>query len=252
MVFLVYPKSQHEENEVEFWEKHWQKRCNYIEEHGTPWQFDGYWQNKLYKRKIGVFNRLVGDARSKKILEPGAGCEIVSLAQVSRRAQVDLLELSDSAIRYMKMVRDYIGLESEPRIYIGKGDLFDLPYEDNTFDITWNSGVIEHYDFADKAIIEMKRVTKPGGNILVAVPNLIAPELLANQFKNRRGTEHYFSQRSLKNFLENQDLADVSVETVPQVLPSTTGDKYIKRFERYEPLLGIFGMIHFAKGTKKL
>ena len=98
----------------------------------------------------------------------------------------------------------------------------------------------------------MKRVTRPGGSIVIAVPNLISPELLINQFRNGRGTAHYFSRGKLKYFLENQDLGDVSVETVPQVLPSTTGDKYLKRFERYEPLLGTFGMIHFAKGTIKL
>ncbi len=54
---------------------------------------------------------------------------------------------------------------------IKEGDIMDIPFKDNTFDLTYNSGVIEHFDNPQKAIDEMVRVTKPNGQIMIIVPN---------------------------------------------------------------------------------
>jgi len=52
-------------------------------------------------------------------------------------------------------------------------DIFQLPYESNTFDFVFNSGVVEHYDAPTRKrlLIEMARVTKPGGFVVVVFPN---------------------------------------------------------------------------------
>jgi ubiquinone/menaquinone biosynthesis C-methylase UbiE len=52
-------------------------------------------------------------------------------------------------------------------------DGFHLPFKDETFSLTYNSGVIEHFEYPkDLALLsEMVRITKSGGFVLVIVPN---------------------------------------------------------------------------------
>ena len=54
-----------------------------------------------------------------------------------------------------------------------KGDNLALPFPDNTFDLVFNSGVIEHYKYPlnVQQLKEMARVTKPKGEVIVSVPN---------------------------------------------------------------------------------
>lgn len=54
------------------------------------------------------------------------------------------------------------------------GDMFAIPFSDETFHLTFNSGVIENYDSADRRrmiLKEMSRVTKRNGFVSVMIPN---------------------------------------------------------------------------------
>jgi len=46
-----------------------------------------------------------------------------------------------------------------------RGDLFAIPVKDNSLDLVWNAGVLEHFTghTQDRAVSEMLRVLKPGG-----------------------------------------------------------------------------------------
>jgi ubiquinone/menaquinone biosynthesis C-methylase UbiE len=54
-------------------------------------------------------------------------------------------------------------------------DLCNLPYKDNSFDKIICSEVVEHIDQDTKAISELYRVLKPGGRIVITVPNTNYP-----------------------------------------------------------------------------
>ena len=51
-----------------------------------------------------------------------------------------------------------------------KGDALDLPYADGTFDCVIASEILEHVPQDDRAIDELVRVLKPGGELAVTVP----------------------------------------------------------------------------------
>jgi SAM-dependent methyltransferase len=57
---------------------------------------------------------------------------------------------------------------------VATGSLTALPYEDATFDRALCLDVLEHLSFDEQrpAIAELHRVLKPGGELLVSVPNL--------------------------------------------------------------------------------
>jgi SAM-dependent methyltransferase len=54
-----------------------------------------------------------------------------------------------------------------------QADMFYLPFKDESFDLVYNSGVIEHFPDPQNtnAVREMARVTKKGGSIVIIVPN---------------------------------------------------------------------------------
>lgn len=53
------------------------------------------------------------------------------------------------------------------------GDMFYIPFKDCTFDLVYNSGVIEHFPdpLNCDAVREMTRITKKGGYVMIIVPN---------------------------------------------------------------------------------
>lgn len=53
------------------------------------------------------------------------------------------------------------------------GDAFHLPFADGTFDVVFNSGLIEHYHSDTRRLLlrEMRRVAKPEGFVVLAFPN---------------------------------------------------------------------------------
>jgi SAM-dependent methyltransferase len=74
--------------------------------------------------------------------------------------------------------RDRLAIEGLDPNYssacVTRGSLLDLPYPDGTFDRATCLDVLEHLTFEDqpRAIAELFRVVRPGGELLVSVPNL--------------------------------------------------------------------------------
>lgn len=52
-----------------------------------------------------------------------------------------------------------------------KADIRKLPFKNNMFDIIMCFGVVEHFDDSVEALIELKRVLKKGGALIVSVPS---------------------------------------------------------------------------------
>lgn len=52
------------------------------------------------------------------------------------------------------------------------GDTRKLPYKDNTFDVVYSLGTVEHFKETDKAINEHFRVLRNGGFCIITVPHL--------------------------------------------------------------------------------
>ncbi len=152
-------------------------------EHGDRW--DDIWNEKrrlasgrfgsilardiIYRTVAGILRREVPDAGGMRILEPGSGMGLVSMGLARRGAEVFLFDLSPEAVRLSKAAfkREHV---NEATV---QGTILQLPFRDNTFDVTWNGGVIEHFEKADQIAIlkEMLRVTKPAGKVIVIVPS---------------------------------------------------------------------------------
>lgn len=51
------------------------------------------------------------------------------------------------------------------------GDAERLPFGTNTFDVVWSSGSIEYWPRPVDTLVELRRVCRPGGNVLIVGPN---------------------------------------------------------------------------------
>lgn len=116
-----------------------------------------------------IIKKEAGQIKGRKILEAGSGSGITSLALAKAGAHVTLLEISSEALGFSRK------LFSQRKVF-GKfveGSIFKIPFANQTFDIVFNQGVLEHFDFDSqvKALAEMHRVLKNGGKVITINPS---------------------------------------------------------------------------------
>jgi SAM-dependent methyltransferase len=122
-------------------------------------------------------------------------------------------------------------------VRLEEGDLHDLPFEDDAFDVAWMSSVLHHEEQPLDALAEMARVTRPGGLVAVldgdtggSFPCLPWPpafELrlraadLRAQEDSYGGTLPYhfsgFTGRALPRLLREAGLVDVKLDAFTEV-----------------------------------
>jgi SAM-dependent methyltransferase len=92
-----------------------------------------------------------------------------------------VLEVGSGSGFLQDVVADYTGLHiaaSAARFYhkrFVQGSATDLPFRDSTFDSVWTVFALEHVPNPEKAMSEIRRVTKPGGVIYFFAPAFNVP-----------------------------------------------------------------------------
>jgi SAM-dependent methyltransferase len=82
------------------------------------------------------------------------------------------VDVSDDAFRSLSFFAERNGV----RIGAVKGDGFCLPFKEESFDVVYSEGVIEHFPIerSEEMVREHARVCRPGGLVIVSVPNKFA------------------------------------------------------------------------------
>jgi ubiquinone/menaquinone biosynthesis C-methylase UbiE len=143
--------------------------------------WDIYWadkdrpSNEVYDFLAGIYRRLIVKnilnhfikkhfVQGQKVLHAGCGSGQVD---VDIREFIDITALDISA-HALKIYRKVNG----DRCKTIQGNIFALPFEDNSFDGLYNLGVIEHFtpEEIQQILLECKRVLKPGAKIVVLWP----------------------------------------------------------------------------------
>lgn len=152
---------------------------------GENWE--KFWSTEGILTKIVNFGRhyyfsyipmaYLGDVRGKNILEAGCGtCE--TLIRIAKNAKkVTGIDISKNVLSIAKANFEKNKIPKN-KYRLEVGDLLNMRFKSNTFDITFNTGVVEHFDddkINNKPVEEMLRVTKKGGRIIFLVPSTYSP-----------------------------------------------------------------------------
>ncbi|MDD4856786.1 MAG: class I SAM-dependent methyltransferase [Candidatus Krumholzibacteria bacterium] len=134
--------------------------------------WDRFWEGAhsvedVYSNEGRVAERIAGAVplAEKLVLEVGAGSGRDGVLLAEKGACVVSLDYSLSSLRLIKGRSSGSGT-----LAVCCGDAFALPFADGTFDVVFHQGLLEHFRNPDDLIAENARVLKPGGVILVDVP----------------------------------------------------------------------------------
>jgi len=142
----------------ELWAAYWQAQLD----HTPPWDFmcETIWH------ALGETLAAHG-AQPRRLLEAGCGTGRVSLRLAAEGFEAHLIDITPEALR---LSRSLEGDEQEG-LYV-RGSCFQMPYATGVFDVTWNEGVLEHFEAGPQRrfLAEMVRTLRPGGLLVTMNP----------------------------------------------------------------------------------
>ena len=138
------------------WEEYWSGQ-----EDLSSWDYGSYLILNIMKSEVGDFT-------GKKMLECGSGTGRISMRLVREGAQGILLDKTESAMVLARKTFSGNSLIG----HFARGNLLSLPFRDESVDVVWNAGVIEHFSESEqiRCLSEMARVCKKDGFVLLICP----------------------------------------------------------------------------------
>lgn len=151
--------------DVNFWEQSWWKR----ERPRRLWLYRDFdFETVRLLGSAGRLLRVAAGAKPPRVLEIGAGGSRV-LPYLGRKFGYGIFG-SDFSLSGCQLLRANLALQS-----VGGGvvceDLFQSSLPAETFDLVYSSGLIEHFDDTPAAMAEHVRLLRPGGKLVLIVPN---------------------------------------------------------------------------------
>ncbi|OQX85407.1 methyltransferase type 11 [candidate division KSB1 bacterium 4484_87] len=135
------------------WEKFWQERKEI---------------DQVYSNDERIYQNLkqITNFENKKILEVGAGSGRDSLKLFQDNARVFVLDYAPQSLEIIRSLNQ----QENAALQCVQADAFQMPFPDGTFDIVFHQGLLEHFRDPLPLLKENFRILKPGGLLLVDVP----------------------------------------------------------------------------------
>jgi len=245
------------------------------EEKKVKEQWDKLWekseQKKFYfdetsEKILDTIKEIVKDIKGKKILEIGSGTGKISLMLAKQGAEVYLLDIAPKAIENTKRLFNDM---NEKGNFIC-ASMFKIPFEDESFDIVWSSGVLEHFSKKKQteALEETLRICKPGGFSIVYVPSARGVFYRIGKKTQeifKRWTVGYekpeWSLKRMKKHFKNVELKEKNIDFTNQLIflwPGFLSRGFLKFFRKIvnpkneKNFIKIFGGYLLMSAFKKL
>lgn len=180
------------------------------------------------------------------VLEAGSFTGITSLSLDDRFAKT-LLDLNPGAVQLSERLFNHFGKNATFVV----GDMFEMPFKDGTFDVIFNAGVLEHFDFNNRvrALKEYSRVLRSGGVMIIGYPNHYSrPYRLVYEYLNRVGRWPFPQEHMLFDLKEEAESAGLQLNQ-RIVAAEKTSFQYLNYFNRpYRWVLKMFFMLTKYQG----
>lgn len=133
-----------------------------------------YWWSVHYYARVLARHLSTERAAAPRILEVGCGLGHL-VALLGRRCETWGVDLSDVALRQAR--------DAAPSGRFLRADVGSLPFPDGAFEAAVARHVLEHLADPSAGVDELRRVVRPGGVLLAAMPN---PEGLGRSLKGQQ------------------------------------------------------------------
>ncbi|UIP00714.1 methyltransferase domain-containing protein [Halobaculum sp. CBA1158] len=120
------------------------------------------WDDRMRNQALEWFDA----DRDDRVLDVGAGTGFATEGLLNH---VDEVYALDQSRGQFEQAFAKFGKRGKVRFHMG--DAERLPFNDDAFDKLWSSGSIEYWPNPVAALREFRRVTKPGGTVLVVGPD---------------------------------------------------------------------------------
>ena len=179
------------------------------------WPVVGY----FYKKRLRNTLKLMEDKKYGRVLEIGFGSGIL-FPELARHANTICgIETHPYIKEVAEMAKSY-GVKD---IDLRSASITKIPYPDNYFDLVLSVSTLEHIDELDDALREIKRVTKPGGDVISSFPaKNVAMNILFRLLGFVPSHIHPNSHRDIEQALMRH-FTNETIVRMPTFLPADIG-----------------------------
>ncbi|MCP4727596.1 MAG: methyltransferase domain-containing protein [bacterium] len=182
--------------------------------HSTKENWEKFWEkdkkvDDIYPTSDSIVINLQEfmDIKDKSILEVGAGTGRDSVKLSEGGADLTVIDYADNALIKVKEAQKMTGRSFD----LIRGDGTLLPFRDESFDVVFHQGLLEHFHDPMSLFMENVRVLKKGGYLLIDVPQkyhiyTVIKHILIWMDKWFAGWETEFSIGELRKFYTDNDL----------------------------------------------
>ena len=146
-------------------EKNWSSQKESLYTHWTREEPQNQIQLAFRQHWI-LFNEILGaDFQNKRVLEVGCGRGTMSAYFADEDHDCTLLDLSPEVVK----IAEDIFVKHNLAAKFVVGDAMQLPFEEESFDLAFSIGLLEHFEDIEKVIEEQYRILAKGGFFLAYV-----------------------------------------------------------------------------------
>jgi SAM-dependent methyltransferase len=172
-----------------------------------------FWEEKESTKKVypsvsditGEILRSVPELENKRVIEVGSGTGRDGILLAEKGATVYLLDFAKSGL----VLSQYFAEEKGVTVHRIMGDALGSPFPNESFDLVFHQGLMEHFRDPKPLLKENYRILKKGGVLLIDVPQIFHPYTLMKHTlmffgKWFAGWEREFTPNSLKRIVERE------------------------------------------------
>ncbi len=190
----------------------WKKKWNAARDLSSKEIF----KSRIFPVAFPVIKKYI-PSNTKHLLDVGAGTGRygLKLAQDFPESSVTISDILDESLFIPRKVAAEIGLKN---VRFEKDDILASSFPDDHFDVVFSDLVIQHLPDHQRAIQEIRRITKPDGKIVIAVVNFWnfhtlykwLLELVGKEYEY--GYEKSFSKWELKAAMEKEGIRIIATD----------------------------------------
>jgi ubiquinone/menaquinone biosynthesis C-methylase UbiE len=152
--------------------------------------FPKMWRSPVSREVVRSISPLPGECT----VDVGAGMGPATVLAAKAGASV----LAVDPTRYMRRVLAVRRLAQRRRsaIRVADGSAESIPADDHSIDAVWTVNTMHHWTNLDAAIVELARVLRPGGRLLLVDEDFDAPThpAFAHMQERRAHRDHHFTE----------------------------------------------------------